>query len=112
MDAEPPTEESSSGPTTSKIGFVMWGLGCSLTVLILVVSVIGLYATVGARATVAKAEADVRTLSSAIEEYKAHMGVLPARLADLTSPATNARGQTAGPYIASMPPPSPGLPEY
>jgi hypothetical protein len=67
---------------------VKWGLGCSLTVLVLVVSVIGLYATVAAHATVAKAEADVRTLSSAIDKYKAHMGVLPARLADLMSPAT------------------------
>jgi hypothetical protein len=111
MDAEPPTEESSSGPTTSKIVFVKWGLG-SLTVLILVVSVIGLYATVAARATVAKAEADVRQLSSAIDKYKAHMGVLPARLVDPMSPATNARGQTAGPYIGSIPRPSPGLPEY
>jgi hypothetical protein len=101
------------GPTTSKIVFVKWGLG-SLTVLVLVVSVIGLYATVAAHATVAKAEADVRTLSSAIDKYKAHMGVLPARLADLMSPATNARGQTAGPYIGSIPipPPSTGFFEY
>ena len=111
MDAERPTEESSSGPTTSKIVFVMWGLG-SLTVLILVAFGIALYSTVGARATVAKAEADVRQLSSAIDEYKAHMGVLPARLADLMSPATNARGQTAGPYVASIPRPSPGFSEY
>jgi hypothetical protein len=114
MDAEPPTEESSSGPTTSKIVFVMWGLG-SLTVLLLLVAfVFSLYATVAASATVAKAEADVRTLSSAIDKYKAHMGVLPARLADLMSPATNARGQTAGPYIGSIPipPPSRGFSEY
>src|SRR5215813_2533040 len=88
MDAGPPTEESSSGPTTSKIVFVMWGLG-SLTVLILVAFVFSLYATVAARATVAKAEADVRHLSSAIDIYKAHMGVPPARLADLMSPSTN-----------------------
>jgi len=111
MDAEPPTEESSSGPTTSKIVFVMWGLG-SLTVLILVAFVFSLYATVAARATVAKAEADVRTLSSAIDKYKAHMGVLPARLADLMSPATNARGQTLGPYMSSIPRPSRGFSEY
>jgi hypothetical protein len=112
MDAEPPTEESSSGPTTSKIVFVMWGLGSLTVLLILVAFVFSLYATVAARATVAKAEADVQTLSSAIDKYKAHMGVLPARLADLMSPATNARGQTAGPYMASIPPPSTGFSEY
>jgi hypothetical protein len=76
MHAEPPIQGSSSRPTTSKV--VLWALG-SLTMLILVAFVIGLYANVGAGATLAKAKADVRTLASAIEEYRAHMGAPPAQ---------------------------------
>ena len=111
MHAEPPIQGSSSRPTTSKVVVSLWALG-SLTMLILVAYVIGLYATVSLGATLAKAKADVRQLASAIEEYKAHMGARPASLSDLTSPATNARGQTAGPYMASIPSPSPGFSKY
>jgi hypothetical protein len=35
--------------------------------------------------------------------YSAHMGVIPAALADLTSPATNAQNQVAGPFMAAIP---------
>src|SRR5262249_48427182 len=54
-----------------------------------------------------KGWADVQTLASAVDQYQAHMGAPPATLAELTSPATNARGQTAGPYLSSIPSSSP-----
>jgi hypothetical protein len=92
---------------------VLWALG-SLTMLILVAAVIGLVAHSALRsmAFFAKAKADVRTLASAIEEYRAHMGAPPANLSDLLSPATNARGQTEGPYMGSIPWTPPGFSKY
>jgi len=81
-------------------------------VLILLAIIVPLYATVGGRATLAKAQADVKTLASAVDRYRAHMGAPPATLAELTSPATNARGQTAGPYLASIPTTSSGFSDY
>jgi len=83
-----------------------------LVLLILLVIVVPLYATVGGRATLAKAQPDVQTLASAVDRYRAHTGAPPATLAELTSPATNARGQTAGPYLASIPRASPGFSDY
>src|SRR5215470_11543907 len=83
-----------------------------LVLLILLVIIVPLYATVGGRATLAKAQADVKTLASAVDRYRAHMGAPPATLAELTSPATNARGQTAGPYLASIPTTSSGFSDY
>jgi hypothetical protein len=93
--------------------FVMWGLG-SLIVLILVASAFWftLYASISARAILAKAEADVRALSSAIEIYKAHMGTLPADLTALTAPAINGLNQSAGPFMGSIPLRSRGFSEY
>jgi hypothetical protein len=35
--------------------------------------------------------------------YSAHMGSLPAALADVNSVATNSLGQTAGPFMPSTP---------
>jgi hypothetical protein len=83
-----------------------------LVLLILLAIVVALYANVGAGATLAKAQADVQTLASAVDQYQAHMGASPATLAELLSPATNARGQTAGPYMASIPRASHGFSDY
>jgi hypothetical protein len=90
------------------------GLGLVALLFILGVGqvVIGLSYPVGARATLAKAQADVQTLASAVDRYQAHMGAPPATLAELTSPATNARGQTAEPYLSHIPSPSPGFSDY
>jgi len=90
----------------------VFGLFTVLVLLILLAIVVPLYATVGGRATLAKAQADVQALASAVDQYQAHMGAPPATLAELLSPATNTRGQTAGPYRASIPPTARGFSDY
>jgi len=75
---------------------------------ILAAIAIPLYANVQARARIAKAQADARALASSVSIYAAHMGVLPTALAQLTGVVTNTLGQTAGPFMANVPPPPVG----
>ena len=75
---------------------------------ILAAIAIPLYANVQARARVAKAQADSRALASAVSIYSAHMGTVAPALTDLTAVASNGQGQTAGPFMATIPSPPAG----
>ncbi len=85
--------------------------GFTLIELMIVVAIIGiltaiafpLYANIQARARVAKAQADARTLASAVVVYSAHMGVLPTSLTALTGSVSNGQGLVAGPFINPLP---------
>ena len=90
--------------------------GFTLVELLVVVSVIALlttislvlFANVQSRSRLAKAQADTRTLASAVGAFQAHMGQVPAVLGDLTVPQTNVNGQVAGPFMAADPAPPAG----
>lgn len=95
--------------------------GFTLIELMIVVAIIGilaaiaipLYANIQVKARIGKAQADARTLVSAVSMYQVHMGSLPSGLADLNSQQTNSLGQAAGPFMPNTPtPPAGGNPAW
>jgi len=98
--------------------------GFTLIELLIVVAIIGILAAIGfalyvnvqARRRMARATADVKTLTSAVGADSAHMGALPTTvqgLAVLGQVSTNAQNQVAGPFLNTVPaPPGAGNPAW
>jgi general secretion pathway protein G len=93
--------------------------GFTLIEVLIVVAIIGtlaaiivaLYGGASVQARRAKAQADARTLASAVGMYAATFQTLPSSLVDLTTAATIS-GMSGGPFMKSVPTGPPGWTAY
>jgi len=95
----------------SRVRAAWFGVAFAVWNLAVVAVAIPLYANVGTRAGAAKAQADARTLGSAVSMYSATFGTLPRDLAELTS-AMTISGISGGPFTKSIPTPPAGWTGY
>lgn len=71
--------------------------------VVLTAAAAALYGTVLRGARVGKAEADARAIAAAVALFSAHVGRLPAMLDEVVTPAADASGHAAGPFLSTIP---------
>jgi type II secretory pathway pseudopilin PulG len=85
----------------------------TLAELMIVAAILGILASIAiplhvnaqARARIEQAQTDLQMLADGVRKYADHMGTLPAALTMLTAAAVNGLNQSAGPFVATVPPP-------
>jgi prepilin-type N-terminal cleavage/methylation domain-containing protein len=87
-------------------GFTLVELLVAIAIIsILALIALQLFESLAARSRITRAESDAKTLATAVTVYESHMGTFPASLSLLTLPAVNTLGQSAGPFLETVPQP-------
>jgi prepilin-type N-terminal cleavage/methylation domain-containing protein len=87
-------------------GFTLVELMVAVAIIsILTLIALQLFESLAARSRITRAQSDAKTIATAVTIYASHIGTLPASLNDLTLPAVNAAGHSAGPFLGTVPQP-------